>query len=165
MKTTKKEITKKYKDAKIVSCAYKGTDKYNITDIDWDDLREDDFGDFFIEHRTLRGGMSILYILIDGKFAKIVDYKVKEKLYTLKKECEKYYPISKHTNKAYPIGEWGVPLTMLDEVNNIEITNTSGHFDYSNNEYVFRFNTVNGNFNIDKLADHLVKYTNEFFKL
>jgi hypothetical protein len=158
MKTTKKEIIKKYKDAKIVSCAYKGTDKYNITDIDWDDLREDDFGDFFIEHRTLRGGMSILYILIDGKFAKIVDYKVKEKLYTLKKECEKYYPHSREG--AYPLSIWKLPLTMLDEVIPFNTVSLS----YNNGLYNYEFK-ANPDVDVFELNRYLTKATKEFFKL
>jgi hypothetical protein len=162
MKTTKKEIIKKYKDAKIISCAYRPDDKYDLSDVDWGTLELRDNSDVLIKCNSVNTADNRVYLYDNDtkKYAKILEYKVKEKLYTLKKECEKYYPISKHTNKAYPIGEWGVPLTMLDEVIPFNTVSLS----YNNGLYNYEFK-ANPDVDVFELNRYLTKATKEFFKL
>tara|TARA_R110002051_G_scaffold323593_1_gene417733 strand:+ start:698 stop:1210 length:513 start_codon:yes stop_codon:yes gene_type:complete len=114
MKTIE-EVREHFKNAKRIKCVDDGQ-LFNFCDLEIKQTPYSRAGFF----GYLNGKVACTLIdLVTNEFAKIIEYKY-EKLYTLKEECKKYYPTqardSKCTHKT-----WNIPLSMLDEVKEIEV--------------------------------------------
>ena len=95
----------------------------------------------------------------DQGFAKIIEYK-DEKLYTLKEECRKFVWDARDDTATEEA--WNLPITMLDEVKEVEVEHVGFGFNYTNNTFTYKCRLI-GKVNKFDLSSHLEKATKEFF--
>ena len=88
--------------------------------------------------------------------------KTPEKLYTLKEEF-KHLVVDKFRNETFNLKQWTFPVSMLDEVKEVEAFYTGHGFDFRSNEFTYSCE-IKGKFIGSDFAKHLEKATKDFFK-
>lgn len=158
---TKSEIIEKYKNAKTVRCAFDNSDLFDMDIIDWTSLQKQN-NHFFVQTVTTTGRGPRLYFYNHHaiEFATIETYRVKPKMYKMKKECEKYFSADR-LDISRTLEDWGcIPVTMLDEVKEFEAVSLG----ITDGEYIYKFK-LNGESNIVELSDHLDTAIKSFLKI
>ena len=153
-----KEVREHFKDAEIVECS---TDKkhYKINHSTIEEVisgcRCQDINGYWVR------------LSIKRKTSKIIKYKTPEKLYTLK---DKYrlLVVERHRNETYNLKQWTFPLTMLDEVKEVEVTTelVGTSLDTTNKTIILNVDIKISLLNEDptELLNHVTKSVKQFLK-
>ena len=147
-------VIEHFKNAKVVECLSDG-ENYEI---DYNTVERFNNG---YKCKDING---LLVIISKGvKFSKIIEHKI-EKLYTLKLE-HKPIIIPSLRDARITVKQWNLPLTMLDEVKEVEVYDCYIGTEWSNpNKYVsYSFQFKATTHEAEGLTAHLEKATKEFF--
>jgi hypothetical protein len=154
------EVKEYFKNAKVVECLSENED-YNLNEINISQEIHLENNCFWIDYLTESDFLCSIELWNEEQgFAKIIEYK-DEKLYTLKGEFKRFVIGGLKVAKL-PLKEWVFPLSMLDEVKEVEVEHVGHGFNYTNNTFTYKCGLIG---KVDKfdLSSHLEKATKEFF--